>query len=114
MITARRGTFIRTRDASKWKHLRINFRTHYKPEQTRRKEGLAGQFEDAGGSSEDDLMYMQQDNGLETPEEENLETLEEENLEPEQGLPRNEELTVRHRYPSRNRRPPRYLKDYVP
>ena len=70
MITARRGTLIRTRDASKWRHLRINFRTHYKPEQTRRKEGLAGQFEDAGGSSEDDLMYMQQDNCLETPEEE--------------------------------------------
>ena len=65
---------------------------------------------------------MQQDNGLETPEEENLETpeeenletLEEENLEPEQGLPRNEELTVRHRYLSRNRRPPHYLKNYVP
>ena len=130
MITARRGTLIRTRDASKWRHLRINFRTHYKPEQTRRKEGLAGQFEDAGGSSEDDLMYMQQDNcletpeeenletpeeeNLETPEEENLETIEEENLEPEQGLPRNEELTVGHRYPSRNRRPPHYLKDYVP
>ena len=130
MITARRGTLIRTRDASKWRHLRINFRTHYKPEQTRRKEGLAGQFDDAGGSSVDDLMYMQQDNcletpeeenletpeeeNLETPEEENLETIEEENLEPEQGLPRNEELTVGHRYPSRNRRPPHYLKDYVP
>ena len=130
MITARRGTLIRTRDASKWRHLRINFRTHYKPEQTRRKEGLAGQFEDAGGSSEDDLMYMQQDNcletpeeenletpeeeNLETPEEENLETIEEENLEPEQGLPRNEELIAGHRYPSRNRRPPHYLKDYVP
>ena len=106
MITARRGTL--------WKHLRINFRTHYKPEQTRRNEGLAGQFEDAGGSGEDDLMYMQQDNGLETPEEENLETPEEENLEPEQGLSRNEELTVRYRYPSRNQRPPHYLKDYVP
>ena len=122
MITARRGTLIRTRDVSKWRHLRINFGPYYKPEQTRRKEGPAGQFEDAGGSSEDDLMYMQQDNCLETPEEENLETpeeenretLEEENLEPEQGLPHNEELTVRHRYPSRNRRPPHYLKDYVP
>ena len=122
MITARRGTLIRTRDVSKLRHLRINFRAHYKPEQARRKEGLAGQFEGAGGSSEDDLMYMQQDNCLETPEEENLEkpeeenleTLEEENLEPEQELPRNEELTVRHRYPSRNRRPPHYLKDYVP
>ena len=73
-ITARRGTLIRTKDVSKWRHLRINSMAHYTPEQARSKGRFADQFEDACGSSEDDLMYIQQDNCLETPEEENLET----------------------------------------
>ena len=47
MITARRRTLIRTRDVSKWRHLGINSRAHYRLEQTRRKERLA-----------DDPMYM--------------------------------------------------------
>ena len=81
MITTRRGTLIRTQYVSKWRYLRINSKAHYRPEQTRGKEGLAGQFEDAGGSSEDDFMYMQQDNCFKTPEEENLEIPEEENIE---------------------------------